>query len=87
MTLLEAKAGIDKEPRAATTHPSTLEMIVGLIDRFMEEGRIGSALLPILDKQAHFDELRVIADDPQKHKEFLLCTSLIASVRKAQSLE
>src|SRR5262245_2508455 len=38
-------------------------------------------------RQARFDELRAIADDPAKHKEFLLRTSLIASVRKAQSME
>jgi 3-(3-hydroxy-phenyl)propionate hydroxylase len=38
-------------------------------------------------RQARFDELRAIAEDPHKHKEFLLRTSLIASVRKAQSLE
>jgi 3-(3-hydroxy-phenyl)propionate hydroxylase len=38
-------------------------------------------------RQARFDELRAIAEDPQKHKEFLLRTSLIASVRKAQSIE
>ena len=42
VTLLEADSKIDDEPRAATTHPSTLEMIarVGLIDRFMSEGLI-----------------------------------------------
>ena len=38
-------------------------------------------------RQARFDELRASADDPVKHKEFLLRTSLIASVRKARSLE
>lgn len=38
-------------------------------------------------RQARFDELRATADDPVKHKEFLLRTSLIASVRKARSLE
>ena len=38
-------------------------------------------------RQARFDELRAIAEDPQKHKEFLLRTSLIASVRKAQDME
>jgi 3-(3-hydroxy-phenyl)propionate hydroxylase len=38
-------------------------------------------------RQARFDELRAIADDPAKHKEFLLRTSLIASVRKAQTME
>ena len=34
-----------------------------------------------------FDELRAIADDPAQHKEFLLRTSLLASVRKARAME
>jgi len=38
-------------------------------------------------RQARFAELRAIAEDPAKHKDFLLRTSLIASVRKAQSME
>ena len=38
-------------------------------------------------RQTRFDELRAIADEPARHKEFLLCTSLIASARKAQSME
>jgi 3-(3-hydroxy-phenyl)propionate hydroxylase len=40
VTLLEAANEIDTSPRAATTHPSTLDMIerVGLIDRFKAEG-------------------------------------------------
>jgi 3-(3-hydroxy-phenyl)propionate hydroxylase len=38
-------------------------------------------------RQARFDELRATAEDPAKHREFLLRTSLIASVRKAQSME
>jgi 3-(3-hydroxy-phenyl)propionate hydroxylase len=37
-------------------------------------------------RQARFDELRAIAEDPNKQKEFLLRTSLIASVRKAQNM-
>ena len=42
VTLLEAEAVIDDDPRAATTHPSTLEMIarVGLIDQFIKEGLV-----------------------------------------------
>jgi 3-(3-hydroxy-phenyl)propionate hydroxylase len=42
VTLLEAEAEIDDNPRAATTHPSTLEMIarVGLIDQFIKEGLV-----------------------------------------------
>jgi 3-(3-hydroxy-phenyl)propionate hydroxylase len=38
-------------------------------------------------RQARFDELRALADDPIKHKEFLLRTSLIASVRKARTID
>ncbi len=42
VTLLEAEDKIDDSPRAATTHPSTLEMIarIGLIDRFIQEGLV-----------------------------------------------
>ena len=49
VTLLEADAVIDDNPRAATTHPSTLEMIarVGLIDQFIKEG-LGGALFSVL---------------------------------------
>lgn len=38
-------------------------------------------------RRARFDELRAVADDPARHKEFLLRTSLIASVRKARSMD
>jgi 2-polyprenyl-6-methoxyphenol hydroxylase-like FAD-dependent oxidoreductase len=38
-------------------------------------------------REARFDELRAIADEPARHKEFLLRTSLIASARKAQNME
>lgn len=40
VSLFEAEPVVDESPRAATTHPSTLEMIakVGLIDRFIAEG-------------------------------------------------
>jgi 3-(3-hydroxy-phenyl)propionate hydroxylase len=37
-------------------------------------------------RQAHLDELRAVVEDAAKHKEFLLRTSLIASVRKAQGM-
>jgi 2-polyprenyl-6-methoxyphenol hydroxylase-like FAD-dependent oxidoreductase len=42
VTLLEAEDKIDDSPRAATTHPSTLEMLarIGLIDRFIQEGLV-----------------------------------------------
>jgi len=40
VSLYEAESRVDESPRAATTHPSTLEMIaqVGLIDRYIAEG-------------------------------------------------
>ncbi|MEJ0093195.1 MAG: NAD(P)/FAD-dependent oxidoreductase [Methylocella sp.] len=40
--LIEAATEIDTNPRAATTHPSTLEMIhrIGLLDRFIAEGLV-----------------------------------------------
>jgi len=42
VTLLEAAGTIDENPRAATTHPSTLEFIaqVGLIDEFIAQGLV-----------------------------------------------
>src|SRR5687768_2305041 len=53
VTLLEAEAEIDDNPRAATTHPSTLEMIarVGLIDQFISEGLV-ARYFQFLDKPA-----------------------------------
>ena len=38
-------------------------------------------------RQQRFDDLRAIADDPARHKEFLLRTSLLASVRKARAMD
>ena len=38
-------------------------------------------------RRARIDERRATEEDPAKHKEFLLRTSLIASVRKAQRME
>ena len=60
VTLLEADAVIDDNPRAATTHPSTLEMIarVGLIDQFIKEGSRG-ALFSVLG-QADADSHRSV---------------------------
>ena len=42
VTLLEAAPTIDENPRAATTHPSTLEFIaqVGLMDEFVAQGLV-----------------------------------------------
>ncbi len=42
VTLLEAKSVVDDSPRAATTHPATLEMIdrLGLVDQFIAEGLV-----------------------------------------------
>src|ERR1700744_5890002 len=42
VTVLEAGQEVDASPRAATTHPSTLEMIdsLGIIDDFIEVGLV-----------------------------------------------
>ncbi len=42
ITLLEAEDKVDDSPRAATTHPATLEMIdrLGLIEPFIEQGLV-----------------------------------------------
>src|ERR671937_541666 len=42
VTLLEAEAEVDDSPRAATTHPATLEMInrLGLIEPFIAQGLV-----------------------------------------------
>jgi 3-(3-hydroxy-phenyl)propionate hydroxylase len=42
VTLLESTKEVDHNPRAATTHPSTLEFIdqVGLVDEFIEQGLV-----------------------------------------------
>ena len=37
-------------------------------------------------RQARFDELRAISEDPKRHKQFLLRTALIESVRKAKNI-
>ena len=54
VTLLEAESKIDDNPRAATTHPSTLEMIarVGLIDQFIAEGLV-ARYFQFWDKATH----------------------------------
>ena len=54
VTLFEAEAKIDDNPRAATTHPSTLEMIarVGLIDQFIAEGLV-ARYFQFWDKASH----------------------------------
>src|SRR5881296_2567356 len=42
VTLLEAESSVDDSPRAATTHPATLEMIdrLGLIEPFIAQGLV-----------------------------------------------
>src|SRR6267378_1865716 len=42
VTLLEAERQIDHSPRAATTHPSTLEMLagLGLLEEFQSVGLV-----------------------------------------------
>ncbi len=54
VTLLEAESKVDDNPRAATTHPSTLEMIarVGLTDQFIAEGLI-ARYFQFWDKASH----------------------------------
>jgi 3-(3-hydroxy-phenyl)propionate hydroxylase len=61
VTLLEAEAVIDSSPRAATTHPSTLDMIaqLGLIEGFIAEGLVARYVQfwdrPTRAKIAEFD--------------------------------
>jgi len=38
-------------------------------------------------RQANLDELRATAEDPKRHKQFLMRSSLIDSVRKAEGVE
>src|SRR5258705_7730760 len=70
VTLLEANAVIDDNPRAATTHPSTLEMIarVGLIDRFIEEGLVARYFQfwdkPARKKIVEFDHEMLCGETP-----------------------
>ena len=37
-------------------------------------------------REAHFDELRAMANDPERHRRFLLRTSLIESLREAERI-
>jgi len=70
VTLLEAEAQIDDTPRAATTHPSTLEMIarVGLIDQFIQEGLVARHFQfwdkPARRRIAEFDHDRLRDETP-----------------------
>jgi len=70
VTLLEADAVIDDNPRAATTHPSTLEMIaqVGLIDQFIKEGLVARYFQfwdkPTRSKIVQFDHELLRGDTP-----------------------
>lgn len=68
--VLDAASGIDANPRAATTHSSTLEMIarIGLIDRFTAEGLVARDF-QFWDRPAHrmictFDHSLLINDTP-----------------------
>ena len=38
-------------------------------------------------RQANLDELRATAEDPKRHKQFLMRSSLIDSVRKAEGVQ
>jgi 3-(3-hydroxy-phenyl)propionate hydroxylase len=61
VTLLEAQSAVDDSPRAATTHPATLELIdrLGLIDQFIAEGLVARYFQfwdrPTRTKVAEFD--------------------------------
>ncbi len=61
VTLLEAQDAIDDSPRAATTHPATLEMIarLGLIDDYIAQGLVARYVQfwdrPTLTKVVEFD--------------------------------
>jgi len=70
VTLLEAAGDIDRNPRASTTHPSTLAMIerVGLIERFVREGLVARRFQfwdrPAGRKVAEFDHAVLAEDTP-----------------------
>jgi 3-(3-hydroxy-phenyl)propionate hydroxylase len=61
VALIEAESAVDDTPRAATTHPATLELIarLGLIDRFIAEGLVARYFQfwdrPTRTKIAEFD--------------------------------
>jgi len=61
VTLLEAESRVDDSPRAATTHPATLEMIerLGLIEPFIAQGLVARYFYfwdrPALTRIAEFD--------------------------------
>jgi 3-(3-hydroxy-phenyl)propionate hydroxylase len=52
--LVEAADAVNRNPRAATTHPSTLEMInrIGLLDRFIAEGLVAE-VFQFWDRATH----------------------------------
>jgi 3-(3-hydroxy-phenyl)propionate hydroxylase len=70
VTLVEAAGDIDRNPRASTTHPSTLAMIerVGLLDRFIREGLVARHFQfwdrPARRKVAEFDHAVLAEDTP-----------------------
>ncbi len=72
VVLLEAQAAVDESPRAATTHPATLEMLarVGLIDEFISQGLVARYVQfwdrPTTSKIVEFDHdvLREETDFP-----------------------
>ncbi len=54
VTIFESALEVDHSPRAATTHPSTLEMIhrLGLLDRFLAEGLVARDF-QFWDRESH----------------------------------
>lgn len=68
--LIEAEAGVNTDPRASTTHPSTLELVdrVGLIDRFIAEGLVARKFQfwdrPAKRVVAEFDHATLKDDTP-----------------------
>lgn len=97
VTLLEAESKIDDSPRAATTHPSTLEMIaqVGLIDRFIKEGLVARYFQfwdkPAREKIVEFDHEVLRAETPypfvvqtEQHKLALMGVEKLKTFADAQ---
>src|SRR6516225_429167 len=70
VTLLEALPAVDSSPRAATTHPATLEMIaqIGLIGDYIAQGLVARYVQfwdrRTLTKIAEFDH-EILRDETQ----------------------